>query len=143
MLWLSQGGPRSKKHVNLAHPITTLFVHYFIVSLFTFSCHDWILAYYYRGQADVRCADSPNYRRTVALCLGLYSAWLLLWRLWILHSRRYCVLYQYTWLCNVTLVLSALGLYWDRPIIATAYCVAGEFLIDIDCFRENLEIHAP
>jgi hypothetical protein len=61
----------------------------------------------------------------ICLALVLYSAWLLIWRLYHHQPRHFgnCVWYEYCWLCNVTLNLSAAGLYLQRPVIAGACCV--------------------
>ena len=69
---------------------------------------------------NVHSDRRPRLMTTIAL----YATWLLVWRL-IFHQLpyRHCVLYEYCWLCNVTLVLSAASLCCQRPVIAGAYCV--------------------
>jgi hypothetical protein len=88
----------------------------------------------------------------VAHGLIVYATWLLLWRTVVVAGRRTdtsckqgsgshqqqqsknttsvtaaaavaAALYEYCWLCNVTLWMGALALYTHRPVLATAYCV--------------------
>jgi hypothetical protein len=139
MNWLSQEGPRALKHHGWRHPMATCLTHYAVVSLVTFGVHDHLLEVWQQqhttleddpSQAGVAFCDGYSERRSslkaiVITFLLIYSTWLLLWRLTFCEPREYrhCVLYEYCWLCNVTLVLSALALAWNRPIIAGAYCV--------------------
>jgi hypothetical protein len=83
---------------------------------------------YYSAQEDSKEEPSSSHVGVVGIvcpCLLLYSMWLLMWRLAYHHPRHFgnCVLYEYCWLCNMTLNLSAVGLYCQRPVIAGACCV--------------------
>ena len=129
MTWLSQEGSRSPKHRTWQHPILSCLVHFFVNAVIVFHAHDWMLDEY----SDLfslwytRCDPSPAVLRNAIVFLGCYGAWLLGWRLWVHRSdpmRQICVFYEFQFLCNVTLVLAPLALHWNRPIIATAFCVA-------------------
>jgi hypothetical protein len=126
--WISaQEGPMEKKHQGWAHPLCTLVLHYAVASTVTFGVHDLLMS----APNDDNCqlSTDENYildSKLVALGVILYAIWLLLWRLHHASSSDHQsgVLYEYTWLCNVTLVLGALALLLNRPIVATAHCVA-------------------
>ena len=65
---------------------------------------------------------------TAALCLAVYAFWLLVWRLGTL--RQSWVFYEYCWLCNFTLVASAIALKTHRPYLALTYCT----VVSVDQF---------
>jgi len=64
--------------------------------------------------------------------LACYASILLLWRLATTGISaatgssvyRRAVLYEYTWLCNSTLVMAAIAIRTCRPVLATSFCVA-------------------
>ena len=130
MDWLSQEGPTALKHRGWKHPIVSCLIHYTMVSFVTFAAHDLLLRHFLPPtSSQLLCqADESSIKRRYQAALWVlpYSLWLLVWRLMIHNPAIYrnCVLYEYTWLCNVTLNLGAAGLLFRRPIIASAYCVS-------------------
>ena len=126
--WLQQEGPHARKHTEWTHSIVVCIIHYALVLILTCTAHDWMVAKYYQHSdknEHHRCvlyhANDPK----VPAFLWLYSLWLLVWRLLHHQPRRLanCVWYEFTWLCNVTLIASAIALQTHRPILAAAYCV--------------------
>lgn len=124
--WLGQEGPTATKHRGWLHPLVALVVHYATAAIVTFGVHDSLLVL----TSESQCVPSDNSssilsRQVVAFGVSVYVAWLLVWRL--VHSskdHRPGVLYEYTWLCNVTLILGSIGVVTGRPTVATAHCVA-------------------
>ena len=126
--WLAQEGPHATKHHTWAHPIAVWLIHYAILFVVTLGVHDWVIV------ADPTNAASEDWnmtdecqalRRRTGYFLAGYSLWLFLWRLIFCSPTipRQAILYEYTWLCNGTLVLGSLVSFTNRPIIATACCV--------------------
>jgi hypothetical protein len=128
MSWLSQQGPKAKKHADWPHPVTTLFIHYSSVAISTILAHDWMVDQYkkkYPTDDSLFCSPSPLYRQNVAQFLSIYFICVFAWRLAIhWNDFVYCEFYKQTFLCSVTLFNAAIGLYSGRPIIATAFSVA-------------------
>lgn len=126
--WISQEGPLATKHHGWAHPLCTLVIHYAVASTVTFWSHDWLLGAPDDNDNDCQQVVATDDKhaildaKLVALGVMLYAIWLLLWRCH--HNHPSGVIYEYTWLCNVTLVLGAIALFQNRPIVATAHCVA-------------------
>lgn len=140
--WLQQGGPHHPKHTERwSHPVATCLVHYFVVIAISVSVHDLLRRYYHNHpyhQAEQCKVDAGlQQRRTrVSAWLVVYSAWILIWRIVFrkepaskeevgveMATPKAVLLYEYCWLCNVTLVVSAIALLTGRPILATAYAV--------------------
>lgn len=125
--WLSHERPHAAKHRGWKHPLATCVVHYLIVSIVTFGAHDFLVSRIYQDDMASCYPDTSSHLRerrlVVTTFLCFYATWLLLWRLFILEQHRQAVLYEYCFLCNVTLVLSAAALASNRPLIAGAYCV--------------------
>ena len=121
--WIGQEGPSADKHKEWAHPLTAMVIHYTIASILTFGIHDAFI-----DANDCVLAESTDMfltREAFPLGVAAYAVWLLLWRLYhASDDHRPGILYEYTWLCNVTLLLGAVALLTDRPIVATAHCVA-------------------
>jgi hypothetical protein len=138
MSWLAQEGPKAPKHAGFLHPLATFVVHYACVAVGTILAHDVLVEayknyYYAEASVDDECSlvPSPTYRQNVANFLTIYYVCFLSWRLAIHRNNKssspfdiYCEFYRQTFLCSVTLFNAAIGLYTDRPIIATAFCVA-------------------
>jgi len=120
--WISQEDPSAQKHQGWVHPFTVMMIHYAIASIVAFGVHDLLVT------ADAYAmTDDKNIlaREMVALGVAVYAVWLLLWRLYhATKDLRPGILYEYTWLCNVTLLFGAVAMVVDRPIVATAHCVA-------------------
>lgn len=135
--WLAADNkdPLSTKHHGWAHPITVLIVHYGVLIAIAFLVHDWLIPIQQQLDLDdttphksvLQISDAcTSFRQSTATFLVCYSAWFLPWRLRYCHPAipRNSVLYEFTWLCNVTMVLGALALVTDRPMIATACCAS-------------------
>jgi hypothetical protein len=128
--WLCQEGPSATKHRGWLHPLVALVVHYATATIVTFGVHDFLLDTTSSRNGECILSDNSSTsgilsRQVVALGVSVYVAWLFVWRL--VHSskdHRPGILYEYSWLCNVTLILGAIGLVTGRPIVATAHCVA-------------------
>ena len=133
MSWLSQGGPKARKHSSWEHPVVTFAIHYSSVAFGTILAHDWMIKQYkgsYPSDEDsLLCSPSPHYRQTVAQFLALYFIVFFASRL-ALHwnttpqSAFYIEFYKQTFLCSVTIFNAAVGLALDRPIMATSFTVA-------------------
>ena len=136
--WLRQSGPSSPKHRHgWAHPITACLLHYALIVPSTIYFHDVFILRLIAAFEDVD-GQSPHmcmYDRTghvvTSNFLGCYAAILLLWRLITMGGTstgsspyRRAVLYEYTWLCNTTLVMAAIAIRTCRPVLATSFCVA-------------------
>lgn len=139
--WLSQQGPSHPKHQGWHHPVATCLVHYGAVGAVSVGAHDALVHHYYAAvdrdrdtyysllPASSTAGNAELHSSSVtatAFCILVYAVWLLIWRLGIHHQpavHSSAVLYEYCWLCNVTLVLSAAALYYQRPVIASACCV--------------------
>lgn len=113
--WLAQGGPKADKHRGWAHPIAVVFVHYAISTTLVWRLHDWLLP---------TACDISKDSQTIAWRLLAYAVWMPVWRLSVEQRPlfRRGVLYEYCWLCNVTLVHGAFAWLTHRPYLATAYC---------------------
>jgi hypothetical protein len=124
--WLCQEGPSATKHRGWFHPLVALVVHYATATIVTFGVHDSLLGITSNDQCVLSDSRSSMLsRQVVAFGVSVYVAWLLVWRL--VHSskdHRPGILYEYSWLCNVTLILGSIGLVTGRPTVATAHCVA-------------------
>lgn len=120
--WIGQEGPSAEKHTQWTHPLVALMVHYTIASIITFGIHD---AFMDANDCVLDKANNSLTREVVALGVTVYAVWLLLWRLYHANNdHRPGIVYEYTWLCNVTLLLGAAALWTNRPLMATAHCVA-------------------
>jgi hypothetical protein len=119
--WLSQKGPKDPKHYSWMHPAAVCLVHYTLTTAITVFCHDWMLEQYYDSLVcDGTTPHMKTRRKSAALWLIVYALIVMGRRLSI---EKHVFLYQYCWLCNVTLWMGALAALTDRPIIAQAYSV--------------------
>ena len=119
--WISKEGSSAEKHQGYAHPMAALLIHYAIASIVTFLVHDALVMV----DAGECALVTDGTRELVALGVAVYAIWLLLWRIYhASDEHRPGIVYEYTWLCNVTLLLGAAAFFFNRPIVATAHCVA-------------------
>jgi hypothetical protein len=126
--WLSQQGPHATKHHGWAHPISVLLCHYTLLIMVAFGVHDRLIT---RESAPFPSSWSmtepcQSFRRQVGIFLALYSLWFLPWRICFSNPGkipRNSLVYEYTWLCNGTLVLGSLASLSNRPIISSGCCV--------------------
>lgn len=79
-------------------------------------------------------------RRQVGVFLLVYFAFYFGVRL-ALHwnAHFYVEFYKQTFLCSVTIFMTGIGLVFDRPILAQAFCVAVGFdqllwYVDLTCY---------
>lgn len=144
--WLSHGGPAHPKHRGWRHPVAVCLAHYLLAFVASIGAHDLMVDRYYyynAGREFPRCRVDPGlraHRDRAAAFLVLYSAAILAWRLLFRREpgeqpppaaerqrRRppaWPVVYEYCWLCNVSLWLGAWALRTGRPVLASALCVA-------------------
>ena len=105
--WLAQEGPHATKHHGWSHPISVLVVHYSVVIVVMFVVHDWLVSSTDALQSWSMSHACQSYRSNVGLFLALYNVWFLPWRLYFCNpiTPRVSIVYEYTWLCNASLVL--------------------------------------
>jgi hypothetical protein len=118
MDWLSEKGSKHPKHLGWRHPLAVCLVHYGLVLAVSIAVHDWLV-----GETADCNITIPLRRLYTARGLAAYVVWLLAYRLSLSPHPFHIIVYEFTWLCNVTLCMSAFGLYTGRPLIASAYCV--------------------
>lgn len=123
--WLAQEGPHAKKHHGWAHPIAVLIIHYTLLISFSILVQDLFVPSTPMQHITPRKTTCQSWRQSVGSFLAVYSFWLLLWRLLFCAPTipRPSIIYEYTWLCNGTLVLGSLACFTDRPVLAMACCV--------------------
>jgi hypothetical protein len=131
--WIAYDKPTSSKHKQWLHPIVVCLIHYTIVGTISFGAHDFFLY----GRDNTECSfEVSTFRQNVTIGCGWYTVAMQACRLYTLANKQ-AVVYETTWLCNVTLVMGPLGLYWNRPVIASAYCISigiDQLLWYIDLF---------
>jgi hypothetical protein len=126
LTWIGHEGNEHVKHRGLIHPLMTMLLHYAVIIPVTFYAHDYLLQLYNVSSDQCNFEQEYSHRaRRVAIFCFVYSIWLLLWRLYFFKPAVYraSVIYEFCWLCNVSLIVGGLGLYLNKPIIAQAYCV--------------------
>ncbi|GKY98822.1 hypothetical protein MPSEU_000838300 [Mayamaea pseudoterrestris] len=125
--WIGHEGSHHAKHRGLLHPITTLLLHYAIIISVTFVSHDFLLHRISKVDAASCTFGSLHAHRAhnIAMFCFCYSVWLLAWRLYFFTPVQYrsAVVYEFCWLCNVSLIVGGLGLLTSKPVVAQAYCV--------------------
>lgn len=127
--WLSlqlgqRKDPRSRIHRGLLYPFMVCGVHYFISMTVSVLVHDQLTHKF-------DCDYSTRRKHWISYFFALYATWLFMWRLLFRKPPRASgepqprglVVYEYTWLCNVTLWQSAFALRTNRPALAMAYCI--------------------
>jgi hypothetical protein len=125
MKWLLQDGVKGKKHGEWAHPIAVYVTHYAVVVATIFYAHDVIVP----SRAGCLNDESVEYQayrhrqQTCAIFSGIYGVLQLFCRLTTTPTEKNCVLYEGTWLCNSTLLVGSLGLWFQRPLITAAFCL--------------------
>ncbi len=129
MRWLIQEGPDAKKHKERAHPVAIFVIHYTLVISTTFYAHD-VIANWASRNLEEDCtipSELAQRRRLVGPFLGVYILTVFAMRLalqW--NSKPYLfnvVFYEQTFMCSVTIVSSALGFCFHRPLISQAFCI--------------------
>eukprot|EP00536_Pseudo-nitzschia_multiseries_P001972 jgi/Psemu1/322329/estExt_fgenesh1_pg.C_260036 len=129
-MWFLQEGPTATKHKEWMHPIVTFLFHYAIVVTAVPFAHD-ILANALVNANDLECnlsLEETRRRQNVAKFLAVYFAIYFAVRLTLRWSERayrfYSEFYGITFTCSVTIPMSAMSFYTNRPIIAQAFCLA-------------------
>jgi hypothetical protein len=138
--WLCHDGPSADKHNNRwSHPFVAVLLHYVVVVIVSCSMHDLLFLYgsgwRYEEEMDTEECNSNRHdangqfrttNNNVAAAAAVCSWYFVIMQAFRLYSleHKQAVLYEMTWLCNVTLVMGPIGLYWNRPIIASAHCIA-------------------
>jgi len=135
--WLQQK-PYSSKHYHYLHPIISCIIHYLLVYLILFSIHDKLVLPLFLPEikktpysiTSTCCHETtkqiPRFffvsKAFAIYVIFLFSIRLLSTR----HSRilQNATIYEFTWLCNITLFMGAIALHTCRPLIASSFCVA-------------------
>jgi hypothetical protein len=153
-MWLSQEGPYSSKHTGWCHPIAVFLVQYTVVGVATITIHDFLFfrnTYYHHhhhhhhekiststislgNDVLLLCTSSSSKdliylmqrQQNVAFFLVVYYCCYFTWRLMLQWNTPifFAEFYRQTFLCSVTILISAIGLYMNRPIIAEAFCIS-------------------
>lgn len=117
--WLTNSGTKSEKYQSWAHPLVTNLIHYSTITVVAFISHDLLTT-----TPKTECLEvGVRRRRITATFVLLYVIFSWVLRLSLSRVPPPLVLYELSWLCNVTLIVGSLGLLLDRPAIATALCV--------------------
>jgi hypothetical protein len=106
------------------HPILVYIVHYVLITMVTFLLHDIFIGYPSRHTATsdlIRGYESQQ--KCSAIAAGIYAVIQLVFRLWQTNKFKFCVLYEGVWLCNTTLIIGSLALWFGRPVITAAFCI--------------------
>ena len=120
--WIAQEGPTAEKHRGWLHPTIVVVIHYCAVAIISFGMHDLLRNGSGKALLEECAFENVELRNKVATFCLFYVFTMQGVRLYALGNKQ-AVLYEANWLCTVTLVMGPLGLYWNRPIIASAYCV--------------------
>mmetsp|Transcript_9793 Transcript_9793/g.15042 ORF Transcript_9793/g.15042 Transcript_9793/m.15042 type:complete len:319 (+) Transcript_9793:92-1048(+) len=134
--WISQEGRSASKHHEWTHPCVVFILHYSIVFVVITWFHDTIILPWALSSSSsqelssstTECiAESHQYeqQQTIAMYMILYGIVQFSTRLLTQNDHyRHCVLYEYTWMCNSTIMIGSLSLYLGRPLIASAHCIS-------------------
>lgn len=120
----AQADPTSENHIGLTYPLTVCLIHYAIIWIVSAWSHDAF-------NEILDCHHNTRTKKIAGFFFIAYATWLFLWRLFCrrpptnvkIQPPRGLVVYEYCWLCNVTLWMSAYALLSDRPVLASAYCI--------------------
>jgi len=133
-MWLLQEGPNARKHKEWIHPIVTFVVHYAVVTTSMIFVHDALVDAVSKqnGNTDEKeCIVSPELirrRQIVARFLAMYFLLYFCVRLALRWKDQrylfYSEFYQSTFMCSVTIVNASFSFFYNRPIVAQAFCIA-------------------
>ena len=130
-MWFFQEGPDAAKHKTWVHPVATFLFHYAVVGTSVPFLHDALVGAVY-GPGGLRCTVPPEteeLRKRVAMVLAAYFALYFCVRLALRRKEKayrfYSEFYGITFTCSVTIPMSALGFYTNRPLVAQAFCLAA------------------
>lgn len=145
--WLAHGDPRDPKHFGWLHPVSVFVVHYFLMFVTILPAHDGLVEYYnfHKDGDATKMGDAGSIlsassctvdstlqtlRDVTAVFLAAYAAFVIVWRVFFRQEPGHksgpvwYMLYDYCWLCNVSLWMGGWALHTGRPILAQALCVA-------------------
>ena len=130
--WLGQRGPQAAKHKQLVHAWTAVILHYVVVAFFTIAMDELIS--WCMDTTELQPHHSRYNRREVALGVWAYAVFIFVFRLTVVsaHQRQHPkhfaavgIVYCWNFLCNVTLIVGALGAWNDRYTrITQAYAIS-------------------
>lgn len=133
-MWLLQEGPDAKKHKGWMHPVFTFIVHYSVVATAVPLAHDNLIGAVSNkfGAFDgIECTASREMIQRRKAAAGFFAVYYLVYfcaRLAIKWKEKphllYSEFYGQTFMCSVTIAMSVLSFYTNRPLIAQAFCVA-------------------
>jgi len=131
--WLAHGHPMDSKHFGWLHPLSVAVVHYFLMFATILPLHDRLVEYYYENDdATKTCEVEPKLqtlRDAGTVFLWAYAAFVIVWRVFFRHEPGHksgpvwYMLYDYCWLCNVSLWMGGWALHTGRPILAQTLCI--------------------
>jgi len=113
-----QSQPRFFSQGSLIHAVVATFAAFFVITGICLCAHDAIVKNQISEEKAHRC--QPYYG--VASFLWFYVASLLVIRLPSLGAVR--LAYEMLWMCNVSMVLAAIGLQTNRPLLVSAAACA-------------------
>lgn len=131
MEFLRQGGPLDKKHQTWKHPILAFLLHYIISTILLFQFYDLIYVPLIRDEFYCNCIPIQqeyltDRKKYVSIFLIIYFLSLCLYRHFLNTGKpieQRAVIYEHTWLCNQTLIMSAICIRTGRDILAMAYLI--------------------
>jgi len=129
-MWLLQEGPDAMKHKEGIHPIVTFLFHYGVVGTAVPFAHDILIDTFSKADG-LKCIISLEMNRRRQYTARFLATYFILYFCVRLARRRkgksylfYSEFYSITFNCSVTIVMSALSFYSNRPIVAQAFCIA-------------------
>lgn len=131
MDYLRQGGPLDKKHQTWKHSISACILHYFVSTVLLIQFHDvfyipLIREKLHHNHILLQQDYLTERKTTVSNFLIMYFLSLCLYRHFLNTAKpieQRAVIYEHTWLCNQTLIMSAICLRTGRDILAMAYLI--------------------
>jgi hypothetical protein len=141
--WLSQEGPYSPKHYydystglgDPTHCCTVLVFYYAVVATVSITSHDFLLQTLTSSSISTTTlftnGSVSNTGFGIAMFLLGYALFNLTWRIFFMKKAKQdvtrttttsSILYEYCWMCNVSLVMGALGILTNRPLVLWGYC---------------------
>jgi len=118
------------KHKEGIHPIVTFLFHYGVVGTAVPFAHDILIDTFSKADG-LKCIISLEMNRRRQYTARFLATYFILYFCVRLARRRkgksylfYSEFYSITFNCSVTIVMSALSFYSNRPIVAQAFCIA-------------------
>ena len=131
MKFIRQGGPIDKKYQTWKHSISVFILHYIISTILLFQFYDVIYLPFIRDKLHfdhilIGQNQISDRKKNVSGFLMIYFLSLCLYRHFLNTTKpieQKALMYEHTWLCNQTLIISAICLRTDRDLLAMAYLI--------------------